>query len=234
MIESLSEREKEIAAHLAVGRRVASVARELCLSEHTIRNHLKRAFSKLDVHRQSELVDLVRRDPSLVSPYDAIVGHATRSGREVADDIMEVDRKMEDRVEAVADAGSGVERMRAILHTVLPLDETRRREWRTRLEAFARGPEEPAVHETARELQAKWAEKPLRRIEEFQSRGWITSALDPADVRRKLASAVYASVMALLANPSDEEQRRQLDAMDRLVDEIASDEARGAGEQPRG
>lgn len=225
MLDALSEREKQIVAHLAVGLRVTGVARELCVSEHTVRNHLKSAFSKLDLHSQSDLVDFVHANPSVVAPYDAIAGLASRSGRDMVAEIMEVDRATEKRVEAVAGSGSGLDQMKRIIRAVLPLDEARRREWRVRLETFARGPEQPAVQETTRALKRKWAEKPLQRIGEFQRRGWIASDLPPEEVRRQLASAVYAAVMALLAEPSPDEERRQLAAIDRLLEELASDES---------
>jgi DNA-binding NarL/FixJ family response regulator len=57
---TLSRREAEIIHHLVVGRRVPSIARLLALSPHTVRNHLKAAFRKLDVRSQDELLEWVR------------------------------------------------------------------------------------------------------------------------------------------------------------------------------
>jgi len=59
--ELLSERERQVAALLAGGQRVAGVADQLHLSRHTVRNHLKSIFAKLRVHSQAELVTRVRR-----------------------------------------------------------------------------------------------------------------------------------------------------------------------------
>ncbi len=53
----LTPREREVLDLLLEGRRVASISRELCVSEHTIRNHLKSIFRKLDAHSQTELID---------------------------------------------------------------------------------------------------------------------------------------------------------------------------------
>lgn len=50
----LSRRETEVVQRVAGGRAVADIARELHLSPHTVRNHLKSAYRKLGVHSQAE------------------------------------------------------------------------------------------------------------------------------------------------------------------------------------
>jgi DNA-binding NarL/FixJ family response regulator len=52
----LSEREREVFGLLVDGLRVGQVAKALFVSEHTVRNHLKSIFDKLDVHSQSALL----------------------------------------------------------------------------------------------------------------------------------------------------------------------------------
>lgn len=59
-LDRLSPREAEVLEQLLAGHRVATIARELEVSEHTVRNHLKSMFRKLGVHSQAELVGLVR------------------------------------------------------------------------------------------------------------------------------------------------------------------------------
>lgn len=54
--ERLSKREFEIVSYLMRGGRVVTIAGELGVSQHTVRNHLKSVFRKLDVHSQAELV----------------------------------------------------------------------------------------------------------------------------------------------------------------------------------
>lgn len=61
LIETLSKREREIFDLIVDGNRVATVASELFLSEHTVRNYLKRIYQKLDVHSLGELRELVGR-----------------------------------------------------------------------------------------------------------------------------------------------------------------------------
>jgi PAS domain S-box-containing protein len=57
---SLTEREREVLLHLMAGRRVPAIAKELHISQHTVRNHLKSIYRQLDVSNQSELIERVR------------------------------------------------------------------------------------------------------------------------------------------------------------------------------
>jgi DNA-binding CsgD family transcriptional regulator len=56
----LSSRELEIVRRLMAGDRVPAIARQLFLSEGTIRNHLSSVFGKLGVGTQQELIELLR------------------------------------------------------------------------------------------------------------------------------------------------------------------------------
>ncbi len=59
-LADLSVREREVLALLMAGERVPAIAKELHISPHTVRNHLKSVFRKLDVGSQSELIQRVR------------------------------------------------------------------------------------------------------------------------------------------------------------------------------
>lgn len=50
----LSLREMEVMQRVSSGRTVREIAEDLCLSPHTIRNHLKAVYRKLGVHSQAE------------------------------------------------------------------------------------------------------------------------------------------------------------------------------------
>ena len=52
----LSQRELSVLVLMADGRDVTSIARELRISSHTCRGHVKNVLSKLDVHSQLEAV----------------------------------------------------------------------------------------------------------------------------------------------------------------------------------
>ena len=53
----LSVRERQIVELLGNGARVSTIAVRLQLSPHTVRNHLKSVFRKLNVHGQHELFE---------------------------------------------------------------------------------------------------------------------------------------------------------------------------------
>lgn len=58
--EQLSPREKEVLFLVVDGQRPAQIAKALFISEHTVRNHLKMIFGKLDVHSQTDLMQIGR------------------------------------------------------------------------------------------------------------------------------------------------------------------------------
>ncbi len=61
----LTSRELDIVRLLLSNGRVRSIARDLDLSQHTVRNHLRSIFRKLDVHSQDELIrELTQRTGS--------------------------------------------------------------------------------------------------------------------------------------------------------------------------
>ena len=56
-VDELSARELEVLEHLVDGKRVPQLASHLFISPHTVRNHLKHIFQKLDVRSQGELIE---------------------------------------------------------------------------------------------------------------------------------------------------------------------------------
>jgi two-component system, probable response regulator PhcQ len=59
----LSAREEEIRKWVAAGWRLNQIAEKLFLSRHTVRNHLKSVFRKLNIHSQTDLTTKTRRLP---------------------------------------------------------------------------------------------------------------------------------------------------------------------------
>lgn len=59
-IALLSPREREILSELITGIRVPAIAKKLFISPHTVRNHLKSMYRKLDVPHQAALIERVR------------------------------------------------------------------------------------------------------------------------------------------------------------------------------
>jgi len=60
----LSEREAEVVALAALGRRNSEIAAALYVSVDTVKTHLARSFRKLGVHNRTELSALIHRRPS--------------------------------------------------------------------------------------------------------------------------------------------------------------------------
>jgi DNA-binding NarL/FixJ family response regulator len=63
-VASLSAREREVLRLFLSNYRVASIARTLFISPHTVRNHLKAIFRKFGVRSQVELLDVLRNGPA--------------------------------------------------------------------------------------------------------------------------------------------------------------------------
>ena len=62
--ERLSAREREIVEAIASGKRVREIATLFSISTHTVRNHLKAIYRKLNVRSQLELLSLITRNPN--------------------------------------------------------------------------------------------------------------------------------------------------------------------------
>ena len=61
----MSARETEVMELIARGNTVARIAEDLVVSENTIRTHSERIYTKLDIHKKQELLDLIDSfDPS--------------------------------------------------------------------------------------------------------------------------------------------------------------------------
>ena len=56
----LRPREREVARLLGEGWRVVSIAERLGISEHTVRKHLRGAYTAFGVHSQAQLVECIR------------------------------------------------------------------------------------------------------------------------------------------------------------------------------
>lgn len=57
----LSERESSVLVELARGKTIASIAKDLIVSENTIKAHTKSIYRKLDIHTREELIALVEK-----------------------------------------------------------------------------------------------------------------------------------------------------------------------------
>jgi len=60
-LEILSGREREVLLRLIEGMDPVTIGAQLCISPHTVRNHLKSIYRKLDVHSRTELFARLRQ-----------------------------------------------------------------------------------------------------------------------------------------------------------------------------
>ena len=56
---ALSDREAQIVREFAAGRSARYLAEWYMLSEHTVKTHLRRAYTKIGVHSRQELIDAI-------------------------------------------------------------------------------------------------------------------------------------------------------------------------------
>lgn len=66
--EKLTARQAEVLARFLQGHRASTIARELYVSPSTVRNHLAAIFRRLEVHSQSELLELLQRRSEAAQP----------------------------------------------------------------------------------------------------------------------------------------------------------------------
>jgi DNA-binding CsgD family transcriptional regulator len=59
LLGRLTERESEIAALLLKGKTYRMIAGELCLSENTVKTHIKNIYSKFNIRSRTELINLI-------------------------------------------------------------------------------------------------------------------------------------------------------------------------------
>jgi DNA-binding NarL/FixJ family response regulator len=69
-LAALSAREHQVLELLVDGLRVTQIAKRLCISTHTVRNHLKTLYRKLDVHSQGALIEHARGDAMVAGLHD--------------------------------------------------------------------------------------------------------------------------------------------------------------------
>lgn len=57
----LTEREAGVLGLLLAGRSAPYIAEQLCVSQNTVKTHVRHIYAKLDIHTRQELLDLVQK-----------------------------------------------------------------------------------------------------------------------------------------------------------------------------
>jgi DNA-binding CsgD family transcriptional regulator len=73
LLSELSPRQHEVLQRLVSGQRTPVIARDLFLSQNTVRNHLSAIFRRFGVHSQSQLLERLKllSGPATATPHDA-------------------------------------------------------------------------------------------------------------------------------------------------------------------
>jgi DNA-binding CsgD family transcriptional regulator len=215
-IESLTKREQEVLAHLLEGERVATVARALFVSPHTVRNHLRSIFAKLGVHSQPELLEHARAHPDVLGAAKPLP--TARTQQSLIRDYHEADRQLTERIAKAFLKPPGSERLRAILHQALPLDAERAHEWRARLDLWCLASDSPELAKVHREHMDRRMVLMKERIRVAQRDGWVQPELDAEELAGMFYSLVLSATIQLLQFPSSQDS--QLRIIDAYVDSV--------------
>ena len=212
----LTRREKEVVLELVDGGRVGTIAELFGISPRTVRNHLKTAFAKLDVHSQSELIALARSEPARLG-LDQAMRERSELGQEELESRCEAAiAKLIRRVDEAHARPPGLGRIRASIRAALPLDPETRREWRDWLELRSRG--EAGVR-SQRSVDA-WRDSTAASIERLQRAGVVRADVDPADTLRTIGALTLGAGTRLLGDSSDASIDRELRMLDAFVDAL--------------
>jgi DNA-binding CsgD family transcriptional regulator len=216
--ESLSKREQEVLAYLVEGERVATVAKALFLSPHTVRNHLRSIFAKLGVHSQPELLEYVREHPRLLGNATRLPTARTRDN--LIREYEAADRVLTERIAKSFLQPPGAERLRTILHEALPLNAERAHEWRARIDLWCRLSDSSEFATVHQEHMDRRLALMKERIRDAQREGWLQPDLDPEELAEKLRSLVLSATVQILQDPSSQDS--QLRIIDAFVDSLTA------------
>jgi len=204
---------------LAHGGRVATVAKALFISRHTVRNHLRSIFSKLGVHSQPELLEHVRDHPEVLGPESPAPsrGHADAQ----VEAYERADRQLTERIAKAFLEPPGAPRLRAILRQALPLDAERAEEWRVRLDLWCQASDSPRLGKIHEAQLAQRQTLMAERIATAQQEGWVQPDVDPEELALTLRSLILSATIQILQHPAS--QDIQLGFIDAYVDSVASE-----------
>ena len=212
----LTRREKEVVLELVDGGRVGTIAELFGISPKTVRNHLKTAFAKLDVHSQSELIGLARSDPGRLGLDQAMRDRSQLDPAELEARCEDAVARMIDRVDDAYARPPGLAQVRTAIRAALPLDPGTRREWRDWLELRSRG--EAGVR--SQRAIDRWRDASVASFERLQRAGIVRRELDPVDTLRTIGALALGAGTRLLGDSSEASVERELRMLDGFVDAL--------------
>ena len=222
-IDALTKRETEILAELAKGGRIPSIARDLFISLHTVRNHLRNIFSKLGVHSQAELIEYVKQNPSVLGDCPETDGDREALDR-TAQQAAAADLRVAARIAQILEQSWNAKGLKEVMRVVLPLDEQSEGEWRVRLSLWGREVTDAEALRPNLERLAERRDRVTARIRGAQEEGWVRQDLGPEELGKALYSVVLGAALQLLRDNTEHSRQQQLHVIDAYVDSITGDD----------
>ncbi len=218
-LDALTKRETEILTEMARGGRIPSIARELFISPHTVRNHLRNIFTKLGVHSQAELIAYVKENHSVLGEMpDARGDHAELE--RCAQLSAESDLRVATQIAEILQRDWNAQGLKEVVRVVLPLDPQGELEWRARVNLWGRevsDAESLAPH--LERLEARRAQV-ADRVRQAQREGWLRSDADAETLAKGLYSVILGAALQILRDGSDDSRTQQLFVIDAYIDSI--------------
>lgn len=217
--DALTKREREIIALLLGGGRVATIARSLFVSDHTVRNHLKSIFSKLDLHSQAELIAWARREAENANPENA----TTLANRLEA--LRGEGSSLFDEIVRIAADDRGIAGLKRAIRAVLPLDPEKRTIWRERFSVWSEPAEqELLLRQEKEERHQRWTRLFDVFVDEH-GQGPLRPGLDQLEFFRALSALVLGAAMRLIRDDDPEAVRHELAMLDEYLETACRSEA---------
>jgi DNA-binding CsgD family transcriptional regulator len=221
-LDALTKRELEILDELMEGGRIHSIGKKLCISTHTVRNHLRSIFSKLGVHSQVELIAYMKEHPSVLGE-DPVAGSDRALLEETANKTAEADLRVAARIADILQKNWSAKGLKEVMREVLPLDEQREQEWRDRVSLWGREFSRPIELEPHLKRMAERRDRVRQQTQQAQEDGWMRGDLEADEVVRGLYAVILGAALELLREPSEQSKLKQLHVLDAYIDSITDD-----------
>ncbi|HIG69926.1 MAG: LuxR C-terminal-related transcriptional regulator [Myxococcales bacterium] len=220
--DTLTKREQEIVLELLDGGRVNTIAAQFALSPRTVRNHIKSVFSKVNVHSQSELIELGRTDPERLNLTSALNSRSQLAFDDLNRRAEHALMRLKIRIsEAYAAEPPALNQLRTAVRAALPLDAERSQDWQDFLELKTRLDERGEPASSIQQAVDEWRESFVEQIIRLQQAGAIRGDLNPNDVLSSIGAVSLGVGTRLLGNQSNEATERELRMLDTFVDALS-------------
>jgi DNA-binding CsgD family transcriptional regulator len=213
-LEDITPRQWQVLRLLMRGARVFTIARELQISESTVRKHLESLFDKMGAHSQVELVERVRR----ITGEPAGRAIAVADPEAVRKTVEEADRHVLETVSAAlnqSDPGPG---LKQAVRDFLPLGQEGRAAWSARLVYWAALSQ--GVLDDRSGLDTELMQRTRELAEASKVRDQLPDGREPSEVVEELRRRLFAAAIRLVGDPSPKACAEQLAALDQHVDEL--------------